>query len=68
MFHADPHAGNVRLVVDPTAPGGAKPVLLAPGCGISVCVCGNGAMNELFKRNGWTVCFVLQSILCRFEI
>ncbi|CAK9009198.1 unnamed protein product [Durusdinium trenchii] len=28
MFHADPHAGNVRLVVDPTAPGGAKPVLL----------------------------------------
>lgn len=28
MFHADPHAGNVRLVLDPTAPGGAKPVLL----------------------------------------
>ncbi|CAL1136337.1 unnamed protein product [Cladocopium goreaui] len=28
MFHADPHAGNVRLVLDPNAPGGAKPVLL----------------------------------------
>lgn len=28
MFHADPHAGNVRLVVDPKAPGGAKAVLL----------------------------------------
>jgi len=28
MFHADPHAGNVRLVLDPKAPGGAKPVLL----------------------------------------
>ncbi|CAJ1387157.1 unnamed protein product [Effrenium voratum] len=28
MFHADPHAGNVRLKVDPTAPGGAKAVLL----------------------------------------
>ena len=28
MFHADPHAGNVRLVLDPDAPGGAKPVLL----------------------------------------
>ena len=28
MFHADPHAGNVRLVVDAKAPGGAKAVLL----------------------------------------
>eukprot|EP00438_Fugacium_kawagutii_P000867 Skav215098 [mRNA] locus=scaffold899:73367:75800:- [translate_table: standard] len=28
MFHADPHAGNVRLVLDGKAPGGAKPVLL----------------------------------------
>eukprot|EP00931_Biecheleriopsis_adriatica_P101627 TRINITY_DN76726_c0_g1_i1.p1 TRINITY_DN76726_c0_g1~~TRINITY_DN76726_c0_g1_i1.p1 ORF type:complete len:1098 (-),score=252.89 TRINITY_DN76726_c0_g1_i1:40-2934(-) len=28
MFHADPHAGNVRLVIDKSAPGGARPVLL----------------------------------------
>ncbi|CAE7666136.1 abkD, partial [Symbiodinium microadriaticum] len=28
MFHADPHAGNVRLKVDAKAPGGARPVLL----------------------------------------
>eukprot|EP00439_Symbiodinium_sp_Y106_P000483 s289_g1.t1 len=28
MFHADPHAGNVRLKVDANAPGGARPVLL----------------------------------------
>jgi len=27
MFHCDPHAGNVRLIVDKTAPGGAAPVL-----------------------------------------
>lgn len=27
MFHADPHAGNVRIVVDKNAPGGATPVL-----------------------------------------
>eukprot|EP00930_Biecheleria_cincta_P032493 TRINITY_DN22555_c0_g1_i1.p1 TRINITY_DN22555_c0_g1~~TRINITY_DN22555_c0_g1_i1.p1 ORF type:complete len:1072 (+),score=218.92 TRINITY_DN22555_c0_g1_i1:23-3217(+) len=28
MFHADPHAGNVRLKLDTSAPGGARPVLL----------------------------------------
>lgn len=28
LFHADPHAGNVRLKLDKTAPGGACPVLL----------------------------------------
>jgi len=27
MFHADPHSGNVRILVDPNAPGGAVPVL-----------------------------------------
>eukprot|EP00933_Yihiella_yeosuensis_P020246 TRINITY_DN16274_c0_g1_i1.p1 TRINITY_DN16274_c0_g1~~TRINITY_DN16274_c0_g1_i1.p1 ORF type:complete len:118 (+),score=31.99 TRINITY_DN16274_c0_g1_i1:3-356(+) len=28
MFHADPHAGNVRLKLNKDAPGGAQPVLL----------------------------------------
>lgn len=27
MFHADPHAGNVRLLLDRSVPGGASPVL-----------------------------------------
>lgn len=27
LFHADPHAGNVRILVDPSCPGGACPVL-----------------------------------------
>jgi len=27
LFHADPHAGNVRLKLDPNVPGGARPVL-----------------------------------------
>lgn len=27
IFHADPHAGNIRIVLDEKAPGGAQPVL-----------------------------------------
>lgn len=27
LFHADPHVGNVRILLDKTAPGGAVPVL-----------------------------------------
>lgn len=27
IFHADPHPGNVRIVLDPSVPGGARPVL-----------------------------------------
>mmetsp|Transcript_15579 Transcript_15579/g.30169 ORF Transcript_15579/g.30169 Transcript_15579/m.30169 type:complete len:1061 (-) Transcript_15579:276-3458(-) len=27
MFHCDPHAGNVRLIIDKNCPGGAAPVL-----------------------------------------
>mmetsp|Transcript_115232 Transcript_115232/g.366292 ORF Transcript_115232/g.366292 Transcript_115232/m.366292 type:complete len:1132 (-) Transcript_115232:97-3492(-) len=27
LFHADPHAGNIRMVLDSSAPGGARPVI-----------------------------------------
>lgn len=27
LFHSDPHAGNIRLLLDPSSPGGARPVI-----------------------------------------